>query len=152
VIPHPDPVSPVTADGTVLPKVEELYQSETGTSPLIPGSVTSVSVNSALPLPTSTDRPAVPDTGNDTRVADRRAPAAGVGFAVTANADGADTTIPVTTPTVVANTAPAAARRRAGGGETGKRAAPNHANEPQEPSRRTKERNGLITVCRQTAT
>jgi len=45
-----------------------------------PGNVNNRSVNNALPEPTSTDNPAVPDTENGNRVALRRAPATGAGF------------------------------------------------------------------------
>jgi len=96
VIPHPDPVSPVTADGTADPNRLELYDNATPTSPVTPGRVSSWSVNRALPVPTSTDRFAVPDTPNGSRVALRRAPAAGAGFTVAAAA-GATATMPTDT-------------------------------------------------------
>jgi hypothetical protein len=54
VIDHPEPLSPVTADGVDVPKTLELYDRAIGTSAVTPGSVISWSTNKALPVPTST--------------------------------------------------------------------------------------------------
>ena len=66
---YPDPVPPVTADGTLPPQTEEWYQSMIGTSPITPGNVSNWSVTKPFPVPTSTDRFVVPDTVNGTVVA-----------------------------------------------------------------------------------
>ncbi len=91
MIDHPDPTSPVTADGTIDPNTVELYDNDTAAAPVAPGNVNSRSVNKPFPDATSTDKFAAPEIENGNRVAFFRAPAAGVGVGVVALAGAAVT-------------------------------------------------------------
>lgn len=103
VIDQPEWVLPVTVEATLEPTTEELKYRLIGTSAVTPGSVNSRSVNNALPVPTSTDTFAVPDTPESNRVALRRSPAAGAGFDA-AEAGVAATVTPTNVPAVNAST------------------------------------------------
>ena len=111
MIDQPEPLPSV--DGTLEPATEELKDKVIGTSAVTPGNVINRSVSNALPEPTSTDTLAAPDTPKFSRVALLRAPAAGAGFGVTADAGAAVTTAAVKPAATTAATVSADEHRRA---------------------------------------